>query len=502
MIEDVEKGEREGNISLTIKNIGTWVFKLRNQGNIFNRRDLILWETVKIDTQFIFQDMTSFHYAMIGGIEDEILHKHIEIYGSAEISKIFRKKCSKLALPIEEIGASAIPVRENRIISPDSEQPIKAGWLLKKRDILNGWKCRYFEVFRSNCRFDYYSDQQDAQPRHSVSLLHADISEIKTFKIKKMNAYFGIIIETKNPDKTFRLASERMGLDGKAEMEGWRQALVLASNVGYPGDFQANYQMSTPMTSNPMRAKQQQTTLNSADGSSAVATSNAGKSSSTTPTKREIAEKSVGEKSPLFSRRFSFREGVRGNDHSSSITSIIFYGAVLLSLAILLQYWYFVYATISWTTYLTGNSFVVVLFAIYLQEYVFDDSVTTATPINSTAQWQNLQKLQKQTKPTATDSGGVATSEKISAITTKSNVDGSTNNAADAETSKLDNGDYDQVLIDNNHFPPNSNLAPSQPGKSVPLNNTLPQSPPPPPVSLSPKFSPKTSRSSLLKLRK
>jgi hypothetical protein len=151
-----------------------------------------LWEAVKIDTQFIFQDMTTFHYAMIGGMEDEISHKHIEIYGSGEISKLFRKKCSKLSLPSDE-NNSAVPVRENRHISPELEQPIKAGWLLKKRDILNGWKCRYFEIYRSNSRLDYYSDQQDSQPRHSLSLLHADISEIKTFKIKKMNAYFGLM---------------------------------------------------------------------------------------------------------------------------------------------------------------------------------------------------------------------------------------------------------------------------------------------------------------------
>jgi len=41
---------------------------------------------------------------MIGGMEDEILHKHIEIYGSSEVAKLFRKKCSKLALPLEELG--------------------------------------------------------------------------------------------------------------------------------------------------------------------------------------------------------------------------------------------------------------------------------------------------------------------------------------------------------------------------------------------------------------
>lgn len=34
---------------------------------------------------------------------------------------------------------------------------LQAGWLLKKRDILSGWRCRYFVVYKG--RVEYYVDQ-------------------------------------------------------------------------------------------------------------------------------------------------------------------------------------------------------------------------------------------------------------------------------------------------------------------------------------------------------
>lgn len=42
-------------------------------------------------------------------------------------------------------------------------QLLQAGWLLKKRDILSGWRCRYFVVYKG--RVEYYVDQHDLQPR-------------------------------------------------------------------------------------------------------------------------------------------------------------------------------------------------------------------------------------------------------------------------------------------------------------------------------------------------
>jgi hypothetical protein len=56
-------------------------------------------------------------------------------------------------------------------------QVLKSGWLLKKRDVFNGWRCRYFVLYPG--KLAYYTDQHDTQPKAVVSLVGAEVYAAK-----------------------------------------------------------------------------------------------------------------------------------------------------------------------------------------------------------------------------------------------------------------------------------------------------------------------------------
>jgi hypothetical protein len=42
-------------------------------------------------------------------------------------------------------------------------------------------------------RLDYYADQNDKEPRGSVSLIDAEISPVKAVAVKRVHEYWGIM---------------------------------------------------------------------------------------------------------------------------------------------------------------------------------------------------------------------------------------------------------------------------------------------------------------------
>jgi hypothetical protein len=55
----------------------------------------------------------------------------------------------------------------------EGTKSFKSGWLHKKRDIIAGWRHRYFKVYMG--RVEYYTDQSAVVPRGVIPLLGADI---------------------------------------------------------------------------------------------------------------------------------------------------------------------------------------------------------------------------------------------------------------------------------------------------------------------------------------
>ena len=171
--------------------------------------------------------MSAFSHTFLGGFNDELNKGQIEHSGSKEILNIFITKVNRMSEYQSQRSTHSSPIREVRtqhvINGGTGEEPIKKGWLLKKRDIISGWKCRYFELFAG--RIVYYGDVNDLNPRGCILLTdgNAEIGQVHQMKIKRVADHFGFLIELKKPDKTVRLASERTGIDGKAEAEAWYQ---------------------------------------------------------------------------------------------------------------------------------------------------------------------------------------------------------------------------------------------------------------------------------------
>ena len=111
---------------------------------------------------------------------------------------------------------------------------LKAGSLLKKKDILVGWQSRYFVVLPG--RVEYYLDEHAYQtgqpPRATIQLYGADII---TSKLVTVNGgeHHAITVEPMARAKTFRVASEKPGGIGKEDIEMWGTELLRASTYGY-----------------------------------------------------------------------------------------------------------------------------------------------------------------------------------------------------------------------------------------------------------------------------
>ena len=55
----------------------------------------------------------------------------------------------------------------------DGTKSIKSGWLHKKRDIIAGWRHRYFKIYMG--RAEYFIDQHAVVPRGVIPLLGAEV---------------------------------------------------------------------------------------------------------------------------------------------------------------------------------------------------------------------------------------------------------------------------------------------------------------------------------------
>lgn len=154
---------------------------------------MVLTDCIKFETTIKFRDLRSFHQIMVGEstIDEEITSGQLKITGPAEEISAFKARFRKISPTLPTVQNAAVPVRENRILSSEELPPIKSGWLLKKRDIISGWKCRYFEVYKD--RLDYYADQNDTRPRGSYPLFGVDVHSVKPIKVKRRSEHYGFL---------------------------------------------------------------------------------------------------------------------------------------------------------------------------------------------------------------------------------------------------------------------------------------------------------------------
>eukprot|EP00601_Ochromonadales_sp_CCMP2298_P028923 CAMPEP_0173339284 /NCGR_PEP_ID=MMETSP1144-20121109/8284_1 /TAXON_ID=483371 /ORGANISM="non described non described, Strain CCMP2298" /LENGTH=423 /DNA_ID=CAMNT_0014285185 /DNA_START=88 /DNA_END=1356 /DNA_ORIENTATION=- len=171
----------------------------------------------------------AFQRAMRGysTLDEEVAQRELATSGSDEALASFRAKWLLCACVLD--GPADMPVRATRLPELDKFQPLKAGWLLKKRDIFSGWRCRYFVVHAD--RLEYFIDQHDPVPKVTASLEDAEVQPVKRVAVHNDGEYWGIIVEIKNPKSTFRLASELTGVEGQVECATWEKVFAIARHA-------------------------------------------------------------------------------------------------------------------------------------------------------------------------------------------------------------------------------------------------------------------------------
>ena len=100
---------------------------------------------------------------------------------------IFKRKLLRSVSTREPI-VSPTPQRARGL--SNGEAPLKSGWLLKKRDLFSGWRCRYFVVYMG--RVDYFIDQHDMQTRGTVPLYGAEVSAARKMTINGVSDHWGM----------------------------------------------------------------------------------------------------------------------------------------------------------------------------------------------------------------------------------------------------------------------------------------------------------------------
>jgi len=153
--------------SIEIESVGCWIVKFRKTGVIVNNRfvravcfgylnsctlsvltlaffsmfllirDLIL--SIIPDASIIFKSFASFVRTMDGGstLSDEVSKGQLNMTGPTEALDSFRSKWLRVC-DLPNTAHAEVPSRPARLPSLDKVQPLKAGWLLKKRDIFSG----------------------------------------------------------------------------------------------------------------------------------------------------------------------------------------------------------------------------------------------------------------------------------------------------------------------------------------------------------------------------
>jgi hypothetical protein len=156
-------------------------------------RDLIM--SVNVDATLTFKTVNSFFRVMDGGstLNDELGKGKLTMSGSVEALESFHGKWLRICDLPNTVNAE-VPVRPLRLMSvekPGRQQPLKSGWLLKKRDIFSGWRLRYFVVYPD--RLEYFVDDCDATPKATMSLVDVEVQPVKRVNMPGTGEHWGIM---------------------------------------------------------------------------------------------------------------------------------------------------------------------------------------------------------------------------------------------------------------------------------------------------------------------
>jgi hypothetical protein len=198
---------------------------------------------IDIDATIIFDSIK--HYRELlkshssSSISEAISKGHVRTSGLATAIDNFQRKINQYqSSSSSSLGqndtmgnSSALSVTKfyRMNYNGDLIQPLKHGWLHKKRDIFTGWRPRYIVVYHG--RVEYYVNEHDRYPRDVISLLGAEVSLPKKCAVNGEPDHYYIIVEPRGlgASKSLKLASEHVGVNAHAEASTWVKVFQIAS---------------------------------------------------------------------------------------------------------------------------------------------------------------------------------------------------------------------------------------------------------------------------------
>jgi hypothetical protein len=377
------------------------------------------------------RDVTIFHNLVVGEttLEEEIKNDHVKIQASNEIIAILKARFVCMSpSPFFPSSSSALAgtnasstaaynaggMREHRILSggnnpssannPDDSPPLKAGWLLKKRDIISGWKRRYFEVYMD--RLDYFASPDDIRPRGSYPLYGVEVNTVRPIRIKRKFEHYGLFLDLRCPEKTIKLATEKTGLEGKMEADAWYQIFVHVANnrsksftqnmtspsvlnvSGKNSSKKSKSAAATPVggSASALRSPMMNAALTPVRAGAANPGANSANGGATSPSRQGMGQNVV-----RFVRRLTSSRKKRTKQKASATAShsnyilqddgtkvsspwqMLLYGGGIIGLSASLGYSWWVQKSMSTKTFVTLSVLMLVLLAIFIQEFILDD---------------------------------------------------------------------------------------------------------------------------------
>lgn len=194
-------------ILLNIRPIGSWIIKFNKSSVIINDNDLIFHNLLTFNSSITFQSAEAF-WALIQppstpstprSLEDEIKSRSdISFHGTWDYiyalitlliessnGRTHRRYSFTSSLPTSSSKKKSTKEKVN-----EGTKSIKSGWLYKKRDIIAGWRQRYFKLYLG--RIEYYTDPTAVVPRGIIPLFGAEVTGPKVCSVNGEEEHWSI----------------------------------------------------------------------------------------------------------------------------------------------------------------------------------------------------------------------------------------------------------------------------------------------------------------------
>lgn len=225
------------NLRLNIHEVGSWIIKFLPSGEVLlNNCEIIMTaNTIEVDASISFVSVDNFWATINGHIHFEQAACHIN--GTEDTIKWFKQNIFMTSVGgtfaenpngLSTKSQARELFTQQKQLDMNANELIRQGWLLKKRDIMNGWKSRYFKVYIG--RFEYFVNPNDDVPRAVIPLLGAKVGVPREMRnrVKNRGVFHQIVITPKYFEKSFKLISRSQGEEGLREILAWARAFEIA----------------------------------------------------------------------------------------------------------------------------------------------------------------------------------------------------------------------------------------------------------------------------------